>query len=645
MTKELGIANVMEFASFQLSKRLGIIERMTPPFPRAESESGENWGIKDFSNPSLTQKKDAQIGADPAKILEYADQITSGSYRPFGGDLAPLDFAVAREPLQHWTRYGDHVEGRDIKWIWEPARFSWAFDLARAYLLSGNELYPKTFWDKFMEFQEQNPPNKGPNWTSAQEVALRIINWSAVFQVFQKSRYSSPANTEKLARAIWQHASRIPATLSYSRAQRNNHLLSESLGLIVAGSLFRDRSPIAKKWLQVGFREFNAALLDQIQGDGTYCQHSTNYHRLMLQLSLLYCGYAKLNHTPIPPEVQERLAAATLWMTAQLDRSSGRLPNLGHNDGSLLLPMGCDDFLDYRPTVQAASRAFLGTPHLPPGPWDELSLWLGLEATPKEKTRDDSPSPAVHRIGSDSCWATLRGASFHGRPAHADQLHLELWWDGINLVRDAGSFSYNDPPPWENSLASTSAHNTLTVRGQDQMIRAGKFLWLDQATARWKVPQDPKAISASHNGYRRMGITHERTVENPNPCEFRVTDKLEMRPSRAEHLVTLHWLLPDWSWTLEQGTLLLQDQNHEVRLSTSCSLQADSQVVLRPSLSLLRAGESLHGSSMNPILGWFSPTYGVKVPALSYLLQFQTRASILIQSSWKLTRTIPLMEK
>ena len=63
-----------------------------------------------------------------------------------------------------------------------------------------------------------------------------------------------------------------------------------------------------------------------------------------------------------------------------IDPGSGRAPNLGANDGALLLPLSSSAFDDYRPTVQAAARAFLRL-GLPPGKWDELSIWLGLRAT------------------------------------------------------------------------------------------------------------------------------------------------------------------------------------------------------------------------------------------------------------------------
>jgi len=42
---------------------------------------------------------------------------------------------------------------------------------------------------------------------------------------------------------VEQSARRISATLDYARSQNNNHLLSEALGLIMAGTLFPAAPP------------------------------------------------------------------------------------------------------------------------------------------------------------------------------------------------------------------------------------------------------------------------------------------------------------------------------------------------------------------------------------------------------------------
>ena len=44
--------------------------------------------------------------------------------------------------------------------------------------------------------------------------------------------------------------------------------------------------------------------------------------------------------------------------------------------------------------------------------------------------------------------AMLRYPRFKFRPSQADALHVDLWVDGENLLRDARAYSYNPDPQW-----------------------------------------------------------------------------------------------------------------------------------------------------------------------------------------------------
>jgi hypothetical protein len=89
----------------------------------------------------------------------------------------------------------------------------------------------------------------------------------------------------------------------------------------------------------------------------------------------------------------------------------------------------------------------------------------------------------------------------------------------------------------------------------------------------------------------------------------------------------LHWLLPDWQWEIvalpeelkAAGCDLRLRSPHgwlTVRMTTYLqTVETDGQAF---SIGLVRAGETLYGRvPPAPFEGWFSPTYGVKLPALS----------------------------
>jgi hypothetical protein len=218
-----------------------------------------------------------------------------------------------------------------------------------------------------------------------------------------------------------------------------------------------------------------------------------------------------------------------------------------------------------------------------------------------------------------------------------DQLHLDLWWRGLNIALDAGTYLYNADPPWDNSLISGRVHNTITVDGRDQMTRGGRFMTLDWFPAYFKslVTSDESALGqvlGYHNGYH--GVRHERTVTVYGDERWLVEDKLI---SKEAHIYRLHWLLPDWEWGVE-----IREQRIEIGLLspygriTLCLGSDPLFSNLQTLFTLVRAGEVIYGNRIvEPFEGWVSPTYGIKKPALSLAFEVQSKSSTYFTSEFK----------
>jgi hypothetical protein len=594
------------------------------------------------------------LAEEAPRLLQEADEIVAGQVRLFGGEPRSLQLTPS-EPISHWTHYAlaeVFQRGQDIKFVWEPGRFGWACTLARAYFLQGDERYAEVFWSLTERFLEGNPANLGPHWASAQEVALRIIALVFAFHVFSSSSQTTPERVNRLGCALAEHAARIPPTLIYARAQNNNHLLTEAAGLYTAG-LVLPHNPEAHRWRILGWQWLNWAWSAQIAPDGTYIQQSCNYHRLMLQGALWVAAVAKYQKQKFPEKVVERLGAATWWAQAMLDPETGRAPNLGPNDGAYILPLTSSPFSDFRPVVRAAAAAFLGRRIPLRGPVDELAFWLGLDlqgSTPQEiPARSRAKYPIIRHSPSNS-WAYLRVADFVGRPGHADQLHLDLWWRGINISPDPGTYLYNAPAPWDNSLARSAVHNTITIDGLDQMRRAGRFLWLNWAKAEVTHLESAPGgevthLIARHNGYRRLGLTHQREVSVNEAGVWKIKDQIlpssmtNRWKDRRTFTARLHWLLPDWEWELggemPDWHLRLKSIYGWVNLRVGVEgVQESSQPA---EIQLVRAGELLRGTGdVAPSWGWYSPTYGRKEPALSFSVTVKSGLPIGFVTDWVL---------
>jgi len=183
-------------------------------------------------------------------------------------------------------------------------------------------------------------------------------------------------------------------------------------------------------------------------------------------------------------------------------------------------------------------------------------------------------------------------------------------------------------------LATTRVHNTITIDQKDQMLRAGKFLWLKKAQASIITRHNDTSISASHEGYKSLGIIHSRFIHQPETYELIVKDSISFSKNNQDHLVSIHWLLPDWQWKWKDDLLTLGLDDRRIDLRIFCKTTENTPIPVS-NISLVRAGIALLGNHQEEILGWISPTYNVKLPALSLTLSWKVNRTVEITSSWQ----------
>jgi len=628
--RQLPKSQLARYALYQFQKRIGLFSITTPSQSRNEHLPPEL--LIPLKASIFPADITGQLSADHKQAVVYAaDKIITGKIPIYGLLEQDLDFP-RHENLAHWSVKSGQARGLDIKDIWGPARFMWAVTLAQAFLLTGENTYAKFFYAKFEEFLQNNPYNHGPNWESAQEVGLRLTALVICASAFSTYSQVDTDRIQMLLRSIADHADRILPTLSYAIAQNNNHLLSEAAALYTAGTFLPDH-PRAKRWKRLGAQWFSRGLSRQILDDGQYVQYSNNYHRMMLMLALWMNRMYSHSIENFTSSNLKLLRQATNWLFHELDIFFGCVPNYGHNDGSFILPFSTSAYEDFRPVIQAASLAFLGCPSLPPGDWDDLAVWMGVPNVKKQTVAHAGPRGASHsRIGNQESWGILRAGVFSSRPAHADQLHVDLWFKGQNIVLDPGTYRYNQPPPWENALSRTKVHNTITINNADQMTRAGKFLWLDWAQAKILKHND-REISALHSGYDHLGLRHIRTLSQESAGRWKIADEITQLNSRKDKKpteISLHWLFPDGDRQISSDSIALTCE----KIKITIMIENGSQNVIKK-CSLVRAGKNISdGDFSDALLGWVSPTYGVKKPAIS--LVYKTNREIPVE----LTTTI-----
>jgi len=550
------------------------------------------------------------------KLIDTANRILGNEYPAFGASWLPLIFDGHMQEF-HWT-HAEKIFKNDIKWIWEPARFTWGILLARAYLINKNERYVSFFWEKFDEFQRVNSVNFGLNWVSGQEIALRLIAFTFCVNIFRNSQTTTKENIESLLAFAYQHAQRIPLTFSYAIAQKNNHLVSEAAGLITAAYLFPDDRN-AKKWQHQGITWMNRIIETHFYPNGSYLQQSTNYHRLVLQLLIWVELITRNSNNGLNFSNQATLFRAIMWLYHFTDSISGEMANLGHNDGANIFPTVSGNFRQAADTVQLASFVFLGEKIYASKEWDDL-LNLFASGMSGQGLVEPSPCDFCIKVNQEN-WSTLRAVKYKARPAHADQLHIDIWRSGKNIICDQGTFSYNAPPPWDNRLGATRYHNTISIDLQDQMLRTGKFRWQNWSEAEISELKLSTQLSSKYYIKKSKQVFINRRLTATANNGWLIDDMLS-NPNKTYigEFVYIHWHVNAINCSFENNLATFRSDSDMINIAFEVDDMESEMVVFF-------GGKKIYGDSfdLDSLSGWYSPTYGVKQPIYSLCWRFKLK--------------------
>lgn len=449
---------------------------------------------------------------------------------------------------RHWSTIEDFSSpAGDIKAFWEYSRFGWLAAFVGESMQSGDSGWLDLANTWLEDWSHHNPVNAGIQWKCGQEAGIRVMHM-VMAQVV-----GGWTITPACATLLRQHLARIEVTLEYAMAQDNNHGTSEACGLYVGGLLLQARgegNADDQRWIELGrsWLEDRADVL--IAADGTFAQYSTNYHRLMLD-TLCFAEQVRRVYAdrPFSPTFYVRAEAASRWLANFCDPISGRAPNLGANDGAQIFPLVYADYGDFSISVALAAAIFLRRRYTfaSPAAKNTLALW---QVEPKVSR---PLPPARSECSSAGGWQHLvqprahcyfSAPRFEFRPSQCDGHHLDLWIDGVNWLRDAGTYSYNTDEPWQSYFSSVAAHNSAQFDGMPQMPRISRFLFGSWLQTKLECIDLAGPVCRVESSYRNAsGALHRRRVEL-------ATHQLKVRDQLAgfNQSVVLRWRLRPGDW-------------------------------------------------------------------------------------------------
>ncbi len=593
----MGLRYVSYRVKYELLKRSGILKKRFPTSPPYQQFiSLDQWKSQKVKFFFDDPKETSVIRKHNDSLKEKVNNIKEGKFLLFNSILAELgvkydwvtnpDSQHRYDTKKHWTEIADYSkEAGDIKYVWEKSRFSYLYDVIR-YDFHYEEDSSKFVFEEIESWIEANPINCGPNYRCSQEMSLRVLNWLFALHYYKNSATLTDSIFDKIQFVIYWHLEHIYNNIDFSRiAVRNNHAITETLTLYLAGILL-PTLPGANKWKEKGKKWFEEEIEYQIYEDGTFLQYSMNYHRIVAQLLTWGIVLSEKNGEKFSNTVYDRAEKSLKFLRTAMIEENGWLPNYGANDGALFFGLSNAHYRDYRPQLQALAAAIgidCGIEEM-----HEDQYWYGVD---KKNLISWLPAKGINsfRLGGYyivrelDTLTFIKCGSYKDRPSQADNLHLDIWFEGENVFTDAGSYKYNTDSETIKYFSGTQSHNTVMLDNFDQMLKGGRFIW-------YYWSQSVKAILTSGiDNYKFEGeisafrhiskeITHSRTiVKTKDKPEWQIIDVVSHKPKGVA--MKQLWHVP---------------LSHKNKVSIECT--DSNKVTLTPTVTN----------------GWYSSLYGTK---------------------------------
>jgi len=520
---------------------------------------------------------------------------------PVSGVAAPRAFGF---DLNHRD---EEIVG-NIKNTWEKSRHHHLTVLAAAYAITRDEKYADETRRQLTSWVAENPFLVGVNWTHPLEQGIRLIAWIWCERLLRGSVHHEELFGVKgiLWDSIYHHQIFIVRT--YSRgSSANNHLIGEMAGLYAASCawpFFRE----SDRWRSLSQGVLEREIVAQTFPSGLNREMAFSYHLFTLEFFLIALDEARRSGNELSDPYRENVRRMVEALPLVTDYG-GNLPRYGDGDEGMALQ------LQSRYAPRHTWLLTLGTELADacvkvPSPPPMTAVLMGYGETKSHADESEIGTSAFSDAGIYVLTAhrhtkkevfVVADAGPHGflsiaAHAHADALSFALSAAGIPFLVDPGTYAYHTKPHWRNYFRGTRAHNTVTVDQRDQSEPAGSFLWTRKANTEvesWSDEGRICALTAHHDGFSDLKITHRRTFELQDQT-LQLKDEID-GPGTHEIAAYFHFA-PECEITVANPGLV-KARRAGVTLDLTFSSVFDIDVAL----GALDAG-------------WYSPVFGVREP-------------------------------
>ena len=542
--------------------------------------------------------------------------------------------------------------GKKVRWHDDPrndlefpctmSRHDFLNTLGEAYWHTGKEKYAAKFVELITDWIKENPIVDYMAWYHTGHDFLKCVEWEPInagirlygswihcLHYFRHSRHLTPDVFVTILNSIWEQAHFIRMFSSRLVHRGSNWNLMDNAGMAIAGIMFPEFEE-ADQWRKLGLVRIDEQIHLQFSDSGVHDELCAGYHLVSLFSALMPLELALRNGHELPhtygrePDALEKLEKATEFV-ANLLTPNGQLPMIGDGDVSDLRTDEAtygiyedinnmnilEDRNDLRAVFRIAGRMF----NRP----DFLYLGTGGREGRRPAARSVLFPDAGYSIMRDVAGEKGKYLFFEaGRQggvratvghSHADALQVVVGAYGELMLVDPGRYEY-ETTPVSRYLVSSKAHNTLVVDDLSSSEPTDRWWFSNLAVGmmnRWVTSPDFDYAEGSHDGYERLKrpVTHLRKVLFVKGEYWIVADFIV---GDGNHSYDLYYHLGKSRPKLDARSQ-----------SMNATFDNGSGLLLLPGGTRKLRGRIFTGSK-KPVLGWYSPYYGVleKTPTVRY---------------------------
>ncbi|MCU0468601.1 MAG: heparinase II/III family protein [Arcicella sp.] len=301
-------------------------------------------------------------------------------------------------------------------------------------------------------------------------ISLRNMNWIKFLSKYQ-------IQDTQIDDFLMAQYVRLMDNLEYHLL--GNHLLENAFSLLFGAYYFRNDN-----FFKTAQNILKKELTEQVLADGCHVERSVMYHQIIL-FRLLDCINLVTQHTrPQDNEIKAMLipkAQIMLSFLHEISFQNGEIPLMG--DAVRCHAPTTKQLIEYANRLEISSQK------------------VNLSDSKYRKYNQENYELVVN-VGSPS-------PSYLPAHSHCDIFSFVLHVRGQPFIVDTGTSTYEpDEIRWKER--STSAHNTVQIGDAEQSEIWGSFRMARRAKTVIST-ENQQAITASHDGYARLGIIHQRS--------------------------------------------------------------------------------------------------------------------------------------